>query len=135
MWEMFLFSTEVEELDWTSLTGRMELQYDDKVSISHTGMGSVETLSSMIDLQRVGVWRRECWCESPLEHVSSDVGKWSVWEGPPWLFGDLVCTWTAVLMFFVYFEWVTDGKERRRRKRETERQEQQRRHLEQEQHG
>ena len=125
LWAMFAEPAELdppEEVDWSLLTEHLRCRYEEKVSVAHSGNGSHERLRVEVNEPAADVWRRGCYCQAPVPHTMISLGDLILFDGPTWMFWDLLSTWTAVLMMFVYWEWMLErdlrrrGDERRRRK-------------------
>ena len=97
---------EVEELDWSWWAEKLTWTYDEKVTVSYSGNGSHERLRVEVNQPRDDVWRRGCPCQKPVTNYEIGIGGWNVFDGPSWLFWDMVSTWTAALLMFAYWEWV-----------------------------
>lgn len=101
--------------------------YDEKVTGNHTGNGSFDRLRVDISKPREDVWRTGCLCRKPVTNYQIGVGGWNVYDGPSWLFWDILSTWTAVLLMFVYWEWVVGWDLRKRQDAARQRKERRRR--------
>ena len=100
--------------DWGMWVEHLEWKYAEKITITQSGEGSHERMRVEFNEPAADVWRRGCYCQAPVPHTMISLGDLILFHGPTWMFWDLISTWTAVLMMFVYWEWML-GRDLRRR--------------------
>ena len=113
--------------NWSVWAEGLAISYADKTSVRHAGEGSVEYLGIQVLPPKPTVWRRGCPCDIPVHHTTIGLGGWNVFDGPSWVMWEMLSTWTAVLMLFVYWDFMCGGRARRKREDDERRKQKQKR--------